>query len=221
MGDLHDGSPPRLQPELAFGTTGFVLVMFIAELRAGRARTEGILIMVSIMKPTIALAFAAAVGAASPAFAQAVAIEGPPHPSAVGFPFAYVNAAGPSGQCWIMTDKGMGYGYWGTCPEGVAVAPAPSRRTQATSARAAVQAPPASATGTIAVGGPQPAIDNRTTVRSAAPAPATSASAFVAPAPAANRESFPFAYVNSPAPDGQCWMMTDKSMGYGYWGKCP
>jgi hypothetical protein len=186
--------------------------------------------MESTMKRMIVLTFATAVGvaAATPASAQAVAIEGPPSTAAVeAFPFAYVNAPGPNGQCWIMTDRSMGYGYWGTCPEGVAAAPAPSRRAQrqATSARAAVQAPAPSATGTI-VGSPAPAaIDNRTTVRATAPAPApapaTSASAFVAPAPAANRESFPFAYVNSPAPDGQCWVMTDRSMGYGYWGKCP
>jgi len=185
--------------------------------------------MVPTMKRTIALTFLAAVGvaAASPAFAQAVAIEGAPHPSAVGFPFGYVSAANPGAQCWIMTDKGMGYGYWGACPQGVPVAPAANQRTQrrATTARAAVQAPPA--TGTVAVGAPAApaapaavAIDNRTTV--AAPAPATSASAFVAPGTlTADRVGFPFAYVNSPGPDGQCWVMTDKGMGYGYWGKCP
>jgi hypothetical protein len=179
-------------------------------------------IMVSTMKRTIALTFLAAVGvaAASPAFAQAVAIEGAPHPSAVGVPFGYVSTANPSGQCWIMTDKGMGYGYWGACPQGVAVAPAANQRTQrrATIARAAVQAPPA--TGTVAVGAPaMPTFDNRATI--AAPAPAMSASAFVAPGTlTTNQPGFPFAYVNSPGPDGQCWVMTDKGMGYGYWGAC-
>jgi hypothetical protein len=184
-------------------------------------------IMVSTMKRTIALTFLAAVGvaAASPAFAQVVAIEGAPHPSAVGVPFGYVSTANPSGQCWIMTDRGMGYGYWGACPQGVAVAPAANQRTQrrATTARVAVQAPPA--TGTVAVGAPAAlaapaavAIDNRATIV----APATSASAFVAPDTlTANQGGFPFAYVNSPGPGGQCWVMTDKGMGYGYWGKCP
>jgi hypothetical protein len=191
--------------------------------------------MVSTMKRMMLLSFAAALGvaAASPAFAQAVAIEGAPHPSAVGFPFGYVSTANPSGQCWKMTDRSMGYGYWDKCPESAAAAPAPTRRTQrqAATARAAVQAPapapaavqaPAPATGTIAVGAPAapaPAIESRGTV--VAPAPATSASAFVAPGPlSANRESFPLAYVNSPGPDGQCWVMTDRTMGYGYWGQC-
>jgi hypothetical protein len=188
--------------------------------------------MVSTMKRTMLLSFAAALGvaAASPAFAQAVAIEGAPHPSAVGFPFGYVSTANPSGQCWKLTDRSMGYGYWDKCPESAAAAaPAPTRRTQrqTTTARAAVQAPapapaaPARAPATVAVGAPAApaAIDNRTAV--VAPAPATSASAFVAPATlAANRESFPFAYVNSPGPDGQCWVMTDRTMGYGYWGQC-
>jgi hypothetical protein len=180
--------------------------------------------MVSTMKRTMLLSFAAALGvaAASPAFAQAVAIEGAPHPSAVGIPFGYVNAANPSGQCWIMTDKGMGHGYWGACPQGVAVAPAPTRRAQrqATAARAAVQAPPA--TGTVAVGAPaapaMPMFDHRVAVGVAAP----SASAYVAPGTmTAERSGFPFAYVNSPGPDGRCWVMTDKGMGYGYWGNCP
>jgi hypothetical protein len=180
--------------------------------------------MVSTMKRTMLLSVAAALGvaAASPAFAQAVAVEGAPHPSAVGVPFGYVNAANPSGQCWIMTDEGMGYGYWGACPQGVAVAPAPTRRAQrqATATRAAVQAPPATGTVAAPAAPAMPTFDNRVAVGVAAPA--TSASAYVAPGTLpANHAGVPFAYVNSPGRDGMCWVMTDKAMGYGYWGNCP
>jgi hypothetical protein len=38
-------------------------------------------------------------------------------------------------------------------------------------------------------------------------------------------ETFPYAHVNSAAPNGQCWIMskgtTTSDMGFGYWGECP
>jgi hypothetical protein len=176
--------------------------------------------MVSTMKPTIALAFAVVVGAAAPASAQVITQEGTLGVAHEAFPFAYVNAPGPNGQCWVMSDRTMGYGYWGKCPEGVAAAPAPTRQRQARSARAAAAAPAAASTGFVAAPGPAPAIEARATV--ASPAGAAIAPAPVAPAAGpVITEAFPFAYVSSPAADGQCWVLSDRTMGYGYWGKCP
>jgi hypothetical protein len=180
--------------------------------------------MVSTMKPTIALAFAVAVGAAAatPASAQVITQQGTPGVAHEAFPFAYVNAPGPNGQCWVMSDRTMGYGYWGKCPEAVAAAPAPSRRTQrqARSARAATTAPPAA--GTAAVVATAPAAPTIATTAPAAPTIAIGSpeSARATAGPVVT-EAFPFAYVSSPAPDGQCWVLSDRTMGYGYWGKCP
>jgi hypothetical protein len=218
----------------------------LPDIGAARQGLEGTcnrrnVIMVSTMKTTIALGFAVAVGAAAatPAPAQTIMQEGNPGFSA-GFPFAHVNAPGPNGQCWVMSDRTMGYGYWGKCPEGVAAAQ-PTRRTQrqarATTTTQPAAAAPAASTGFVAAPAPAapivataPAAPIVATAPAApATAPATTAPATViGPATTARAaagpvitESFPFAYVSSPAPDGQCWVLSDRTMGYGYWGKCP
>jgi hypothetical protein len=187
-------------------------------------RTRRKPMMVSTMKHTVAMAVFAAAGlaAASPASAQSLMAPASPGVAQPGFAFGNVNTPGPNGQCWVMTDKSIGHGYWGKCPEGAAAATvqAPSRRAQRQgTARAAVQSPPGAArTAPIAPGGRAASTTETLTTVGAAPPNAAAAQATVAPV--APQAGFAFANVNTPGPDGQCWVMTDKTIGYGYWGQC-
>ena len=133
------------------------------------------------------------------------------------FGFANVNTPGPNGQCWNMTNKEMGFGYWGACPEGAA-SQTPGRRAQrqASSARASVE----SGTGVAATNRPAaPTYPFGATEAPNTPGPLSASSAFGASGPA--NDPFPFAYVNSPGPNGQCWQMNNKEMGFGYRAPCP
>jgi hypothetical protein len=167
-------------------------------------------IMHSIIKPAIALAFGAALGivAAAPALAQQYEPTSPtatnvgpaaPPTSSAGLPFANVNTPAPNGQCWVMNNKETGFGYWGECAGGTAP------RTAARRGQARAHAAQAAVTGQAGAAAFEPTSPTATNI-----GPSTQ------PADA----GMPFAYVNTPGQNGQCWNMNNKEMGFGYWGEC-
>src|SRR5262249_5006775 len=148
----------------------------------------------------------------------------------------------PNGQCWNMTNRDLGFGYWGDCPQGANV---PGR---ARSARAAVQTGPGvpypygateepETTGPLVSGGPAPraavttgrgsyaraAVGPRPATGAGAPYPngATEEPNSPGPLTSSSASGPGYAYVNSPGPNGQCWQMTNRDLGFGYWGACP
>jgi hypothetical protein len=170
--------------------------------------------MYAVIKPAITLVFggALALAAGAPAFAQyesnspTATNVGPsvPPANAAGLPYANVNAPGPNGQCWVMNNKEMGFGYWGECAGGPAPRSA-GRRARASdhSAHAAV---PAGSYSTSGLPTAEPTTQTATTVGPSVPP--------------ANAAGLPYANVNTPGENGQCWVMNNKEMGFGYWGEC-
>jgi hypothetical protein len=168
--------------------------------------------MHSIIKPAIALAFGGvlAVVATAPASAQyeptspTATNVGPsvPPTSSAGLPFANVNTPGPNGQCWVMTNRETGFGYWGECPTGTAPRTAGRRiQSRAYSAQAAVGSPART---------PRTAFE-----------PSSPTATNTGPSTPPPEAGLPFANVNTPGQSGQCWVMTNREMGFGYWGECP
>ena len=41
----------------------------------------------------------------------------------------HTTTAASNGQCWVMTDKVLGTGYWGKCPESAAATTTTTRRS--------------------------------------------------------------------------------------------
>src|SRR5262245_34447083 len=104
--------------------------------------------MHSIIRLTMALGFAAALGiaTAAPTFAQEPTSPtetrvGPTPPAGPGF--ANVNTPGPNGQCWKMTNSDLGYGYWGECAAAPRVVGRAHGRAHAAHARAEPTSPTA------------------------------------------------------------------------------